>query len=416
MHAPAHPNPSRISAVVNCLGRLVRTAPLLLLLLAPVLLLGAPACAVQAQVPVQVQGSASLRVRVVNGTPGGGNVTNLPLAVYSVEVDKEQLVSQGRTSGNGTFTWPALTAAVGTSYVVSTTYAGVAYQSEPITVSTTEVTLPVYETTGADSALRISSAGMVVLNVDAATQVLKVLETLTLSNAGTRTFLPSTTGPSGPMGLLRFGLPDGAGNLAPYGRLGGSNIIQVNTGFASDLPVPPGTTDVSFTYELAYGALTEGGYALLSKNISYPTDLLRVLVPRGDFTAQSPQLADKGAVTVGTRAYRRFEGKDLQARTAVSLELRNLPLDQPALRSRNPWLQLAMGGLVLAAAALPLLYKRRQARQGALSYRVAPSSPGFPSVGLGGAVATLEGTQHAGPRRVRRVANSIQGKGRVKGE
>ena len=57
-----------------------------------------------------------------------------------------------------------------------------------------------------------------------------MVEVVTLANPSDRTYLPSLNEPAGPMGLLRFSLPEGAGALAPGPGLETGEIIQVDTG------------------------------------------------------------------------------------------------------------------------------------------------------------------------------------------
>ncbi len=305
------------------------------------------------------QAGSELQVQVTNGTPGGGPVAGLPLTIYSTAGGQQLVAGAGRTDALGAFSWTGAVGQVGASYVVSTTYAGVAYNSGTVTLPAPPVVLRVYETTSDDTTIRIVSAGLVIARVDAPTQRIQALESATFANSSNRTFLPTATGARGPMGLLRFGLPDGAGNLTTMGQLSASNVIQVDTGFSSDMPLPPGNTDVSYGYEIAYGALSDGGFAQLNKDLPYGVDSFRLLATTGDFSVESPQLASDGSVVVGGRTYRQYSAKSLPAHTQVSVDLSNLPLIQPALRPGNPWLQFSIVILLLAAVALPLIYRRR---------------------------------------------------------
>lgn len=307
--------------------------------------------------------TGGLRVQVVNGTPGGGAVVGLPVAVYVVDDNTEKIAAQGETDKRGAYSLPELTGSGGARFVVSTTYAGVAYHTEPVDLPAPDLALKVYEPTEDDTKISVSNAGIVILDVNAETQIIKILETATLLNSGDRTFVPGTAGPRGPMGLLRFGLPEGAGNLIAGEELAAATIIQVDTGFATDLPLPPGDTNVSYGYEIAYGALREGGYAQVSKNMPYATEVLRVLAVEGDFSLESPQLSDEGPATVGARTYRQLVGANLAPRSELTLDLRNLPLIQPALRPGNAWLQVAVALLAGMAALLPVLYRRVYSRR-----------------------------------------------------
>jgi len=301
-----------------------------------------------------------LGVRLINGTPGAAGTVDLPLTVYQVDGTTLQPVAAGRSDTQSAFEWAALSGPVDARYVISTTYQGVAYRTDPATLPAPAVTLRVYEATDDDTAIRIATAGQVIVSVDADRQQITVLETITLRNSGPRTFRPSTAGPRGPMGLLRFGLPGGAGNLTPDSRLAGQSVIQVNTGFATDLPLPPGDTTVGYRYDVAYGALEEGGYAALTKTLPYTVDQVRVLAPPAAYTLRSPQLGAATTTTVGSRTYRLLQGTDLPPHSEVTVELRNLPLNQPLLRPSNPWLQGIVGLLLLGAVSLPLGYRRRR--------------------------------------------------------
>lgn len=310
----------------------------------------------------RAQTSGTLKIQVVNRTPGATQPGNLPLFIYQVQNGAQVLTAQGQTDATGSYAANNLLASTGASYVITTTYKGVAYKTEAITLPASSAELPVYETTDDDSKIRIANAGVVILGVDGEAQRISFLETATLLNSGDRTFLPSAAGSRGPMGLLRFGLPSGAGNLIVGEGLTNSSVIQVDTGFATDMPVPPGNTNVSFAYQMAYGALPDpqGGYAQVSRTMPYPVDFLRVMAVPGDFRIESTLLTDDGSVTVGSRTYRQFSAKDLPANSEVSFDLRNLPLVLPVLRPGNPWLQLIIGALALAAILIPVLYRRKQ--------------------------------------------------------
>jgi hypothetical protein len=333
----------------------------LMFLSPPALLIGAFVWldALPALSALPAQAAGTLQVQVTNGTPGGGAVSGLPLTLFSVDKEQSKVVATGQTDPQGAFTWYDLAPAAGASYVVSTTFQGVAYQSAPVPPPTSTLILRVFDAWPDDTAIRISKSALVILGVDPSTQIVQVLETVTLRNSGNHTFLPRTDGPRGPMGLLRFGLPAGAGNLTPDERLAASSIIQVDVGFATDLPIPPGDTDVSYSYQLPYGSLPDGGYASLNKNLAYPTDVLSVLAIEGGFTIESPELTDRGLTTLGSHRYRRFEGGSLPAQSELSLQLHKLPLILPVLRSDNPWLRGMMAIFLLLAVALPVVYAYR---------------------------------------------------------
>lgn len=319
---------------------------------------------------VNAQTAGELHVQITNGTPGGGAVQGLPLTIYRQTDANQETAGGGQTDARGAYTWTNLTGDVSALYVVSTTYKGVAYKTQPVNLPAPDVSLRVYEVGGDDARLRIANAGIVILQVDAEMQRIRFLETVTLHNGGDRTFVPSTDGPRGAMGLLRFSLPEGAGNLTVGEGLVDSEVIQIDRGFATNLPVSPGDTSVSFVYEMAYGALQDSGYAQITKDVPYPADSVQLLAVQGDFNVESQQLSNRGLANIGGRVYRKFEASNLSAHSEISVELRNLPLILPALRPGNAWLQVVIGGLALLALALPMLYRRFYLRQAGTRLRI----------------------------------------------
>lgn len=305
-----------------------------------------------------------LGVQVINSTPGGSPVAGAPLTVLRVDGSQLEVAARGKVDTRGAASWPDLSGPVEGRYVVSTTFQGVIYRTEPAALPATGVSLFVYDSSSDDSAVRVSNSGLVVTDIDAPNQRVRVLETMTLRNSAQRTFLPQASGSRGPMGLLRFGLPANAINFVPDDQLATKAIIQVDKGFASDLPLLPGDTNLSFAYDVPYGATTESGRATLTKNVNYPIDTLRLLVLPGDFTVSSPQLLEKGTVQVGSRMYRQYQGDNLPGRSELTLVIEGLPLVWPVLRSANLWVRVMLGVLLVGGVALPLLYKRRYARNG----------------------------------------------------
>lgn len=326
------------------------------------------------------QPTGGLSVKIVNKTPGGGSTGNLPLSVLVIQSGTEQIVSSGYTDAIGTFVASDLAGPADAGYVISTTYKGVAYRTGPISLPARDVQLAVYESTNDDSKIRVSRSGVVIVDVDPELQRIRFLEAVTLLNSGDRTFLPgpvsapSVPGQTNSGTALRFGLPDGAGNLVVGEGFAESDVVQIETGFTTNMPVLPGENNVSYAYEMAYGALTEGGYSLVSRNIVYPTDSFQVLAVQGNYGLESPLLSDDGITTVGSRTYRQFSANDITARSEVSFELRDLPLIQPVLRPGNTWLQVVTAGLALVALFVPLLYWRITVRQ---QLDTSPMSPTY---------------------------------------
>ncbi|HEY3109104.1 MAG TPA: hypothetical protein VGL23_10155 [Chloroflexota bacterium] len=201
-------------------------------------------------------------------------------------------------------------------------------------------------------AIVVERHAIAVLRPDPVDRSYDVLELIVLRNDGDRTWLPRSDGPAGPMGLLRFSLPDGAADLRTGGRLGGQDIFFVDRGFATEMPVAPGRQEVTFAYRIRYGA---DAY-VLTKTFPYPTGLLQVQLP-AEIAGSAVGLAEAapGEVAAGEgRAYRQLEARDVAPRATIALHLRNLPgAPPPILAEPVRWSALA---LVIAAAIAPAAY------------------------------------------------------------
>jgi hypothetical protein len=215
--------------------------------------------------------------------------------------------------------------------------------------------------------LQITRRVVTVLHADEASQTLTLLERVDLWNADDVPFVPSTTGSQGPMGLLRFALPRGAFDLSVDDRLGAHEVIQVDRGFASFLPLPPGATDVTFGYRVPYAA----GAHDLTTTVVYPTAALWVLVP-ASLSVQSAELPAEETVEISRHRYRVRIGQDLAAGQRVGVALAGLPF------TPRPWWldETFQRAAALALAVLGVLgawtYARRRGQ--------APAAPRPPAL------------------------------------
>jgi hypothetical protein len=217
------------------------------------------------------------------------------------------------------------------------------------------------------SAIVVERHAIAVLRPDPVDRSFEVLELIVLRNDGDRAWLPRSDGPAGPMGLLRFSLPDGAADLRAGGRLSGQDIFFADRGFATEMPVAPGRQEVTFAYRIRYGA---DAY-VLTKTLPYPTGLLQVQLP-AELAGSAVGLVEMvpGDVAAGEgRGYRQLEARDVAPRATIALHLRNLPgAPPPVLAVPVRWSVLA---LAVAAALAPVAYTiaRGQPRRAAAERR-----------------------------------------------
>ncbi|HZU05460.1 MAG TPA: hypothetical protein VFB73_05765 [Chloroflexota bacterium] len=208
---------------------------------------------------------------------------------------------------------------------------------------------------GEGEPLKIGQRLVTLLAADGDTRTLAVLERIELLNESDTTFVSSATGPlrpgeggraGPPQGLLRFALPRDAFDLTVDQRLGAYDVIQVDRGFGSLLPVPPGTTDVTFGYRVPYPSNTYEW----STTVVYPTAALRVLVP-AEWSVASAVLRPVETVEIGRRRYQVLLAEQLAAGTRVSVTLEGLPF------TPRPWLleETVQRALALALAVIGVL-------------------------------------------------------------
>ncbi|HEY7065647.1 MAG TPA: hypothetical protein VII06_29500 [Chloroflexota bacterium] len=223
------------------------------------------------------------------------------------------------------------------------------------------------EMPGAPPALAIGRRAITVLEADAASRTVTIFERIELRNDGDAPFEPSMSGSQGPMGLLRFALPRNAFDLTLDDRLSAYDVIQVDRGFASLLPLPPGTTNVQFSYRVPYA----GADYELATNAVYPTESLLLLLP-DDFTTTSADLRLDRTADIGQQKFKVMTADDLAAGQRVSVTLGALPY------TPRPWyldetLQRAVAVVLAALGALFALGYARVRGSAAPAVNAAPA-------------------------------------------
>lgn len=305
----------------------------------------------------RAQGAGVIEGQLVNGTPEGESVggSQVALGIFRNNAFVEE--RNGVADSAGRFRFEGLETSEEYTYRVGALYKGVPYRTEEAIRLTPEapiatVELAVYETTPDDPGLRVARAILMLEGFDRASQTISVLELLALENPGQRTYVPSAGGPQGPMGLLRFALPPGAGALEPGLGLEDAEVIQVDRGFATTRPIPPGVTEIGFSYQVPYAGQ---GYRF-ERTVPYETGLLWLLVPdTGVTVVEESAWAPAAPVALGARTYRVLARENLAKGSRLDFSLQGLPRRSmlPAFVDLVPapvW-GAAAAGLALAAAA-----------------------------------------------------------------
>lgn len=267
--------------------------------------------------------------RLVNGSAGGAAPAQTEVVLHQFRGEAHAEDRPAQTGPDGAFTFDGVDTSAGLTYQVTASYGGTTYTGDSLEFLAGEreksLELRVYESTNADPGLRIRRASVILMGADATSQTVQVVELVTFENPSDRTYLPSATGPAGPMGLLRFPLPPQAGSLERGPGLENAEIVQVDRGFAADLPLLPGTRDVLFSYRFPYRA----GRVAFPRSVSYPTAELRVLAPRPGPTVASPGLQPGEPLPLGGRTYQVLLARDLSAGRQVEMVFEGLPSRWP---------------------------------------------------------------------------------------
>jgi len=199
---------------------------------------------------------------------------------------------------------------------------------------------------GSTGAIRVARRAITVMSAEPETRTLAIFERIELVNEADAPFVPSVTGGQGPMGLLRFGLPRNAFDLTLDPKLTAHEIIQVDRGFGSLLPLPPGATDVSLGYRVPYA----GAEYELTASAVYPTTSLLLLAP-ADLAVSSPDLRLQHVADVGRLRYQVWTGEPLAAGQRVTVTIGGLPF------TPRPWVldETVQRATALALALLGVL-------------------------------------------------------------
>ena len=295
---------------------------------------------------------------VLDGTSGGHVGPGLP--VFLVSSAGPQYELRTVTDEAGTFRFDSPPPPPGERLGVSLQYKGAVYGEIVGIVNglTLPVAITVYDSSNDELLIEASSASLLFARVDRATQTLWALEIVKLVNDSDLTYIPG----SGPMDLLRFGLPPSADNLTVDTGLIGADVLQVDRGFAVVAAVPPGEHEVMYAYSFPY----DGAELDLTKSLLYGAAGLRILVPEevGGLSGQG----EIERVMIGERPYSVLTGADLPRGAKVPYRLVSLPqatIGDRALQGldwvRPEYAAIVGLGLVMASLIAYALVRRTPA-------------------------------------------------------
>ena len=281
-----------------------------------------------------LQGEA-IRGTVIAGN-GGAPIPHAEVAFFTssgdqvVEVVRKEADEQGRFAFSGPFLTLDLT------FVLVAMYQGVPYPSSELRVDgQTEILLEVYEPSDDNSTLRVSSHAIIVGMSSTAVEVGHFVQ---VENLGERTYIGTGSGTE--RRVTEFALPEDVFNLT------GTVAAAGDGRYFDNRPLPPGSSQVSFNFQLDPGSLD----LAYPHRAIYATDVLDLYVQPSS-TEPGDFFEDLGTTDLHGVEYRHMRATNLRAGQTVSV-----PVDLPKpVRWMLKWVALAAAGVggVLTLATRP---------------------------------------------------------------
>jgi hypothetical protein len=295
-------------------------------------------------------------------------VANQSVTLHMAQGNNSRDLITLTTDAQGRYSFSALESDSSVQYAVYTLYQGAQYLTNLIDLSKNadqQVNLTIYDATTSTTNLAVVQASILLDKPNAQGGLLTVSEDFYFENLGLTTYVGSLDASHGKPNALLFSLPSNARFLTLDDSFNGYNSIQVNTGFASNAAVPPGTSRFSFSFQVPYSSTNYQ----FSYQAVYPTVVLSVLTPLNILT--TPQgLTSQGPSNTQSGTYQLFKTQTLGAGKSVSLQLAGLPTPTKAVPSQeqtaiNPgliWLVVLLILLMALAGIGGYLYNTRRRR------------------------------------------------------
>ncbi len=295
-------------------------------------------------------GSGHITGQLLDGTKN-----NVPLAGQQVTLQEAQGanardVSTVTTDAHGNYSFANLATNKTINYAVYMQYQGAQYVSNLVALDTNptqKVNLTVYEATKSTAKIAVLQDTILMHQPDAQTGLMTVSEILSFRNLDSHTYVGSFDTSKGKPNTLRFSLPGNAKNVTLGTGFDGYQTVQVDLGFATNAALPPGITQFSFSYQIAYSAAAYNFRYV----VVYPTLQLSLLVPPS-LQVDPGFMSSDGITNSGDHPYRLFKSSDLLSNDEVHVTLEGLQTattNSPTQLLNTNTIWLIVGGIVLLA-------------------------------------------------------------------
>lgn len=254
---------------------------------------------------------------VVNDTTGQP-ITATTITLYIEQLNKDSEVFYATTDNMGSFIFENIEIKEDALYWLSIFYQGIGYTELFDVVSDNKnLVLKVYDTTTSDEAISIYNSSILFSDVDHLNRELSIIEMITLQNTSNLTYVQG----SGPMDLLRFGLPEGAIDLIIDTEIANADWVQIDKGFALLASVTPGKHELMYAYKIPYS----GSDTSFVKNWRYGSNNLRIVAPENLLQIKTNITGDFELLNLEGMNYEVQEAKDIKRMEKMEVFISDLP-------------------------------------------------------------------------------------------
>ena len=274
-----------------------------------------------------------IKGEIVNVTQGVGAGEMISVALHVSSLDSPRETRHTFTDSSSSFQFESVLYSPDNLYGLSTIYKGTVYVGD-VTIESGAAkfnSLYVYDTSTDDDIIFLSKGSFSITGIDSLDRKISILELATVSNNSQLTYVQG----SGPMDLIRFGIPQGATNFVFDTLIPAAEYIQVDKGFALIASLPPGDHEIMYSYDIPYA----GSQSEVLKTWRYGAKSASILFPQGmvnintDFEMESQD-------SIGETIYTILESKNIERGTETSIVLIDLPTPDFLARLSNQFGQM----------------------------------------------------------------------------
>jgi hypothetical protein len=303
--------------------------------------------------------------QLLDGTKRNAPVAGQSVTLQMAQGENARDLTTITTDAHGMYSFSGLNTDKTINYALYTLYQGAQYYTGLIDLSTKpdqQINLAVYDATTRTSSIAVVQANVLIDKADAKSGLITISENYIFENLGPTTYVGSLQSHGSMPNALRFSLPKNARNVSLKSGFDGYQVIQVDSGFATDAAIPPGMSQFAFSFQAPY---TTPSYDF-SYTVVYPTVNLSLLVPL-NMHASSAGMDSQGPVNANQTTFQQFNAKKLLANAQIHVQLDGLPVSQQAVNpqplNRNTLLLILAVLLMLAIVSVTWLMYRLSRRR-----------------------------------------------------